>query len=154
MGSGKRYENDLITTLGQETPDTLHVYPCGYSGSHALPQPDVHIYDERDDGAYDVEIKHAQTDYATVPHDDFAQLERCATDSVSVWVAVKFSRRQLWVGEALTLWDEPTVVAPDPMDPRITDTGLRLTKPDTDAYPSAQSAPPDWQVLATVLGVP
>lgn len=93
MGRGKDYENEIAKELYRDTGSLVKVYTAGYSGNNAIPQPDIHVFDNGNTMAHDIELKTAQTDYCAIEEDDLQQLVECRAPNTRVWLHVKFSRR-------------------------------------------------------------
>jgi hypothetical protein len=118
-----------------------------------MPQPDMHVHDGVSGRAHDIEVKHAQTEYAGIAWDELEQLHACSAQNRATWVVFKFSRRKVCIVRADEMATDPSAAAPRAFDPRGTDSGVRVTKPDTEAWPSARQADADWRVIAQRIGV-
>lgn len=162
----KDYENTIANELYRETPNHIKAYRCGYSGSNAIPQPDV-LVTTADDMNHALELKGPiASQYVSVDADDVAQVVDCGGPMTRSWVVVKFQNRRPvsipYYANATGVdgWGEMTPaarlakVAPAPFDGRVTDSGtLRLTKPDTDDWPSARASPEDHVCILAGIGV-
>lgn len=166
----KQYENDMAKQIHRATPSHVRAYRCGYSGSNAMPQPDVLVTDVMEN--HGLEIKGPiQSDTVYVDADDIEQLRECQNSHTAVYLVVKFSRREPVVVryfEELTAQQHPeadkfndmspaekfAVLAPDAFNPRVTDSGtLALDKPDTDDWPSASAGSSDVDAILSGLGI-
>jgi len=151
---GKRYENDVARELTRETDDSCVAWPVGYSGNIAVPAPDViGLTNTR---GFALELKKYRDDIS-VPHSDLMQLLDVQKQYLDVALLIKFSHREPVLIEptprsldAFTIEDDIGVIerfirgTPDVFEPRCVDGGadeqgaLRLSKPSTDEWPSAQ----------------
>jgi Holliday junction resolvase len=162
-----QYENDLAKRIYRETWSQIRAYRCGYSGSNAMPQPDILVTDPST--CYAVELKGPLSrDHIYVDEDDLAQLTDCQNGYTRVALAVKFQRRELAVinyfesmmggssegFDELSLAEKFVALAPDSLNPSTTDSGnLRLEKPSLDDWPSATAGSSDVDALLSGLGV-
>lgn len=145
-----QYENEVAKWIHRRTNKAIRSYRCGYSGSNAMPQPDVLVTTPQ--GNYGLELKGPiASDRLYIDEEDLEQLVECANWQTKVYLVVKFQRRKplviRWyddvVGEnwkSMSLAEKFAAIAPDEFDPKATDSGnLRLVKPDTDSWPSASA---------------
>lgn len=167
------WENEKAIEIVDATDDSIRVHRCGYSGNNAFPQPDLLITAPMQN--YGLELKGPiQSEYCYIEEDDIEQLVEYENAHTSVWLVVKFSRREPLV---VRYWDELTTsqadaasvpddfdeqspaeklatLVPDCFDPRVTDSGaLALTKPPTDEWPSATKGSSDVDAILSGIGV-
>lgn len=160
----KQWENVVAREVYRNVSD-VKAYRCGFSGSNAMPQPDVLLTEPHGD-CHAIEAKGPlRDDTCYVPHDDVQQLIACEGPATAVYLLVKFSRRKPLVVryyDDITGrdWDDKTaaekfaVMIPECFDARVTDSEtLALDKPPTERWDSATTSPPDWQVVAQSCGI-
>lgn len=165
-----QFENDLAKRIHRQSRDEIRAYRCGYSGSNAMPQPDVLVTTETVN--YAVELKGPiASERHYVEEDDLQQLVECGNGHTIPVLAVRFQNRELMVvryfesiggsSELADGWDDLSVtaqfarLAPDSFDPNVTDSGsLSLTKASTDDWPSATAGSDDVDALLSGMGVP
>lgn len=162
--AGLRYENKLANHVHEDTTDEVRVYPIGYSGNHAMPAPDILF--TTGEKILGVEVKRSTIstgDYSYILHsDDFEQMCALENENTDVGFAVKFTRRELYVLPDVSVPDDPSEYADrlaeevyDCFEPHVTDSGnLRLTKPETDEWPSATRGMDDSIVMANYFDLP
>lgn len=166
-----QWEHDIANGIYDCTGPDVRAYPCGYSGSNAMPQPDLLVTEPAQ--VYAIEAKGPiQSDHCYVEEEDVHQLVACENSYTSVHLAVKFRRREPLVlryfgevrGRGTEVvpddYDEKSPaekfawLTPEPFDGRVTADGrLALTKPDTDDWPSAKTGLDDVEAVASGLGL-
>lgn len=166
-----QYEHDMANAVYRKTEDHVKVYPCGYSGSNAMPQPDVLVCEPQQNHA--MEIKGPiQSERHYIDAEEFEQLLACEAPTTAVYLVVKFSRREPVVVRYWRSFDDPTAgglpadyndlspveqfveLFPAAFEPRVTDGGaLGLDKPDTDDWPSASAGADDVDAICSGLGL-
>lgn len=164
-----QFENEVAKTVHRNTPSAVRAYRCGYSGSNAMPQPDVLVTTPTVN--YGVELKGPLArDHIYVDEDDLQQLVDCANATTVVALGVKFQRREMMIVrhfedisgkhphadryDEMSVAKQFAVLAPDAFDPSTTDSGsLRLEKPSTENWPSATAGTDDEVALLSGLGI-
>lgn len=163
----KQYENEIAKMIYRETGNEIRAYRCGYSGSNAMPQPDILV--TIPGGAVGMELKGPiASDEIYIDGEDLEQLAECTNGDTIVALVVKFQRRKPLVvrfydvvmgGDAE--WDDMGVVekfeamVPECFDSTVTGGGnLRLRKPSTDEWPSARVSEDDHIEICAELGIP
>lgn len=157
MGKGKDYENFLVNKLYWETSPGIYATRCAYSGSGALPQPDMLVVDNNWNQTHGLEVKKRDprrnkngtyTPVDVLEPDDMEQLKWVNKNGVRTWVAVKFTNRELLVFEYDNGWIDNI---PECFEPRMVNGKLKLRKPQTDEWPSAKAGRSDLEVLSEKL---
>jgi Holliday junction resolvase len=160
----RQWENVIAKEVYRNVDD-VKTYRCGFSGSNAMPQPDV-LVTEPTGTCHALELKGPiASDRCYIDSEDIRQLVACQGAATMAHLVVKFNNRKPLVtryyddvtGED---WSglRPTTkmckVIPPCFNPRVTDSYLlALDKPSTDGWDSARSSPPDWEVIANGLGI-
>lgn len=169
----KQYENDIAKQIHRGTDGHIRAYRCGYSGSNAMPQPDVLVTTGTVN--YAMEIKGPiQSGHCYVDEEDLEQLEDCENGYTAAVLVVKFQNREPMVVryfgdltnaqsvvkgakeyEDMSVAERMAALTPNAFDPSVTDSGtLSLTKPDTDDWPSARAGSDDVDAILSGVGVP
>lgn len=90
----KQWENDLAREIWHADPPYVRAYRAGYSGSGAMPQPDVLVHDNSTGMAYAIESKGPiKNDQVAIDDDDADQMEACRSHMTQSWLVVKFRNR-------------------------------------------------------------
>lgn len=161
-----QWENLKAKEIYRKTGPEIRTYRCGYSGSNAMPQPDVLLTTPTNN--YAIEMKGPiATDYCSVEEDDIDQLVECTNSYTTAALVIKFQRREALVvrffdkASGIDEYDDLSpaekfaALIPQEFDPRVTDSGtLRVTKPDTDEWPSATAGSDDVDAILSGLGIP
>lgn len=162
----KQYENDIAKAIFRNTGGEIRAYRCGYSGSNAMPQPDVLVTLPAQNVG--MELKGPlKKDVIYVEQDDLEQLIECMNADTVVALVVKFQNRKPLVVRYYDAvvgreeWDDISdlekweALVPEAFDPKLTDEGnLRIRKPDTDEWPSARASEDDYMEICGELGIP
>lgn len=163
----KQWENEKAKEIHRQTGTDVRTYRCGYSGSNAMPQPDVLITTPTNN--YAVEMKGPIAgEYCSVDEDDIEQIVECTNSYTTAALVIKFQNRETLVvrffdkASGIEAYDDLTpaekfaALIPNEFDPRVTDSGtLRVTKPDLDSgWPSAQAGSGDVDAILSGLGIP
>lgn len=152
--SGLQYENKLVRDIYENSDFDTKAYRIGYSGNSSIPSPDFIVFEKGREFAFEVKKSNIGSDeYLYIPLEDLQQLYRCHGKYTSVYLAVKFSRREMMIATSLNLedgfdeWFEDMVenFIPDVFEPKVTDRSLRLTKPSVDDWHSAREGYDDWE---------
>lgn len=160
------YEHTVVNSIYNETPHYIKVYPCGFSGSNAIPQPDI-LVTEPHGLNHAIELKKSRSDYVYVDEEDIEQLIECEGPATPVYLVVKFTNRQpvviRYYGDVTNApdgWDElsPTErfarLAPDAFDANVTDSGnLSLSRPSTEEWPSSRAGMDDAVAVVNGCGI-
>jgi Holliday junction resolvase len=166
-----QYEHQQANEMYRATANDVKCYPCGYSGSNAIPQPDILLTHGTEN--YAIEAKGPiQSDQCRIEQDDIEQLLDCRGPFTEVVLVVKFSRREPLVVrffeklrggqrdvfdgdyDTLTPAKKFAALTPTAFNPHVTDSGaLVLDKPSTDRWPSATSGVEDHHAILSGLGV-
>lgn len=156
----KVYENEIANEIHRNTPTAIRSYRCGYSGSLAIPQPDLLV--TAPDMLHAMELKGPiQLDRLYIDAEDIEQLVECENHQTAVYLVVKFQRRAPMVvryyGDMTNADEEwtdmtPTerlaVLVPDAFDPHVTDNdNLRIDKPTLDEWDSGYGEDDYEQIL-------
>lgn len=164
--SGHQYENDIAVDIHRRTPSDFRVYTCGYSGSNAMPQPDILITTPTNNHA--VELKKRREDVVYIESDDLEQLAACQNSHTIAYLVVKWPHYEplvirYWPNMILADedWNKKSVVekfaavAPPEFEAEVTEVGgnLKLVL-DRDQWTSAKAGRDDTAVILTALGVP
>lgn len=159
---GRRSENEFVNAFTRQTPNGVYAWTGGYSGSNAIEMPDAIIVG--DDGVLGIELKTISSDYCTVPEHQLDDLVTLAQHvHLDTALVVDFSHREPLIVEpvfpkhpSLSPVEQFIEATPDVFDPRkgTVDGGqaLRLTKPDTDVWPSQQRGTDTVSVVAEAFG--
>lgn len=166
--AGKRFENDTVNDLYRSFKEFIHVLPAGYSGNHAVPAGDVHVYDMNAGLGYISELKRSSQE--TFPIKEFTQdgeeidqLTSLANPATKVYIGMKFNRRELLIAE-ITDVSRPVESlienTPDCFNPRYSEYSdtFRFDDPWKDKedpqWPSATKGREDIEVIADEFGIP
>jgi len=166
---GYEYENELVKTIYRHPDSDVVPVPCGMSGNHAVPAPDVLI----DDGekVHAVELKRTSETAKTFSYepdadtrddiDDLLRFARQYPRTVCPYVGVRFDNRQLILAK---VWpkgaDEDqlldSIVTTAPTDVVVTRAdNVSFRKPESEKsdaeWPSAQAGD-DAEYLLEVIG--
>lgn len=160
----KQKENERAKEIHRRTGPEIRAYRCGYSGSNAMPQPDILVTTPTQNHA--IELKHRQGPRAVIDAADLEQLVECQNSYTIAYLVVKFPLYEPVVirfypnimGEPE--WNEKSTVekfaalVPKGLDGRVTDGGnLGLTL-DKDGWPSSRSGRDDTDAILDAIGVP
>ena len=167
-----QYENTIAKRIHRQTPSHIRAYRCGYSGNNAMPQPDILVTTPSQN--HGVELKGPiQSERVYIDDEDLEQLYECQNAYTSVYLGIKFQRREPLVVryfEKLTggqqsvdgadeynemdIPDQFATLIPSAFNPRVTDADtLALDKPSTDDWPSATKGSDDVDALLSGMGV-
>lgn len=162
----KQYENDRAKEIYRQTPPSVRTYRCGYSGSNAMPQPDVLITTYNGNKA--LELKGPiQSDRCYVDEDDLQQLVDCENANTEVYLVIKFPHYEPVVvkyydhivGEPE--WNDKPVAEKfaamfgKEFDARVTDSGsLSVRTPKDTDWTSTASGRDDTTTILDELGLP
>lgn len=163
----KQYENRMAKEMYRATHKHIRTFRCGFSGSNAMPQPDVLVTTADLDHALEIKGPIEQ-DHLYVKAEDIEQLVACETPWTAVYLAVKFQNREpvvvRYYGDVTDVdeWEDLTQVErfarlfPDCFDAYETDAAgnLHIGKPDTDDWPSARAGTEDNIALLDGIAVP
>lgn len=159
---GSNYDNEVANALQERTPDDVAAHSMRGSGNTTHPQPDVLVRRSHHDVALELKRSSVATgEYCYIDEEDLLQLAACRNEITHAYLGLKFTHRELVVVWVPQHADDPDKVVqsvagafPDPFDGHVTDGGnLRLTKPQTEAWPSATSGRDDVDVLADELNI-
>jgi Holliday junction resolvase len=163
----KQYENDMAKEMHRATDDSVRAVRAGFSGSNAMPQPDVLVTTPT--GNYGLELKGPiQSDTVRITEDDLEQLLEFANGYTRVGLVVKFSRREPLVVmhiphvSGIEGWEDMSAaeqfqkLIPSAIPSRVSDESgaLLIDKPGTDDWPSAQAGSADHDAILSGLGIP
>ncbi|UBF23191.1 Holliday junction resolvase [Haloarcula tailed virus 2] len=167
---GRQYEKRIANDLYDATPPAVKVYPCGFSGNGAIPQPDILI--SAQDGNYAVEMKKSKKDRFYIDGEDLLQLFECTNKNTEAVIMMKFSYMEPLIfkpfkpikhesGETTVLPHDPTehelakhAVKNCPLVFRAhaTNAGsLRFDKPTTDEWCSSTAGKSDEDCVVNKL---
>lgn len=99
--AGYRFENVLVGGIDEATPLSVLPIPCGYSGNHVVPSPDILVVEDGRALAA-IEVKKTSAETLRVDFEDFEQLAMLSYAVENVCLAVKFSNREMMVAMAHT----------------------------------------------------
>ena len=140
--AGLTFEKDLAADIHNNT-DALVVFGGGMSGNVRIPQPDLLIV--TDGITHAIEVKRSSRDRFYIEYGDFLQLEEVRADDR--WLLHKFTNREV------VMWHIDDI-PPTEFEPHTTiDSSLRIDKPDTDVWPSAQSGKDAWEIVTETLSL-
>ena len=155
---GRQYEKRIANDVYENTPPAVNVYPCGFSGNGAIPQPDILISAQT--GNFAIEMKKSSKDRFYIDGEDLLQLVECENKNTEAVIMMKFSHREPVLfspfkpidhgdGTKSMLPTDPTeqdlakhAVAncPQQFEAHATNAGsLRLSKPSTIDWSSSQA---------------
>lgn len=152
---GSNYDNDLANALNDATDENIRASSMRGSGNTGYPECDVLLRTPKVDHAIEAKKKFWDTGDRGlyINEEDLEQLWQCKNVYTKVWLAIKFSRRELLFIPA----ENPTVIMDAISDAfNVSYTGggnLRGVKPDTDMWPSTQSGKEDVDVILSRLGL-
>jgi hypothetical protein len=149
----------LCNQINANTTQEITAYPCGYSGNHVGPSPDVLI--TTPDGNHAIELKTTKKDKFTIASTDIDQLIDCQNCVTSTWFGVDYNNRELLFvylpnehQSAQALRERLVTNTPDCFNPRNGRTGTYITdKPSCDDWASKQAGMADWRVVCTLISV-
>lgn len=167
----KQWENEIAKQVHRETSDDIRSYRCGFSGSNAMPQPDILLTDRTMN--YGLELKGPiKSERCYVEAEDIEQLVACQNTATNVGLVIKFQRREPMVvryfnklsGQMdgivegdyndLSPVEKFRVLCPQTFEPRVTEGGsLAVTKPTTDEWPSSRAGADDIDAILSGLGI-
>ena len=143
MGKGRAKENEIVSGVWDATDGAVMAWPMGYSGNNAVPSGDILTLGS--DGARITELKISSGDYVSIGFDELEQLDEIDSPLSRAQLLVSFSYREPVLVTRDDNWRD---LFPDCFDPRYTDTGLRLTRPELDDWTSAQAGLSEAELLA------
>lgn len=147
------YEHTIANDIHDATRSDVRAYPCGYSGSNAMPQPDVLVTSPSENYAMELKGPIAK-DTVDIEKSDLQQLVDCTNSYTSAFLVIKFQRRRPVVvryfpqvsGDDeyndLGLAEQFARLVPEEFNPRVRtsdETGttrLYIDKPSTDEWES------------------
>lgn len=160
----KQKENERAKEIHRRTGPEVRAYRCGYSGSNAMPQPDILVTTPTNNHA--IELKHRQGPTATIDSEDLDQLAECQNSYTIAYLVVKFPRYEPIVIRYYPNmlgqddWNEKSTaekfaaLVPKGLDGRVTPGGnLGLTL-NRDQWTSTKAGRPDTDAILDALGVP
>ena len=160
-----QYENRIAKEIWHAEPVYVRAYRAGYSGSGAMPQPDVHIKDNSSGMSHDVEIKGPiKGDTVKIDADDANQMEGCRSHMTRSHLTIKFQNRAPITIPLLDTdgYDERTpleqlkFIADESypfLNARIPGEYLYLDKPSLDDWESATAAKDDFREILRSVGI-
>lgn len=159
---GSNYDNQISNQLQEATDEAVQVSSMRGSGNTKHPQPDVLVRRSHHDVALELKRSGVATgEYIYIDEEDLLQLAACRNEITHAHLGLKFTHRELvvvWVPQHAN--DDEKVVQsvadafPDPFEAHVTDGGnLRLTKPQTGAWPSSQAGKGDVEAIADALSL-
>lgn len=155
---GRRFEHTVANEMHNSDAE-IYAWPAGYSGSNAVPSPDVVVVGNGVAGG--VELKRTQQDSFSIGENELQQLLQLQQPFFHVAVAVKFTHREPVIGTPafsqhrsdsdVSLCESVMHSIPDACNPRVTTGGaehtLRFDKPSLDEWPSARNGSSTAQKL-------
>lgn len=155
--AGANFDNEMCNVIDEATTGDVFAHSMRGSGNTLTSQPDVKVITPVVDHA--IEGKRYTWDPGqrrqVMDPEDVEQLGQCANKYTQLWLALKFTRRELIVLGPLNPYDvgESIVeLAPDCIEASYTDSGyVRATKPETGEWPSQQAGRDDRDVLLDAL---
>jgi Holliday junction resolvase len=152
---GKNLDNEIANIVNKHTTDAVNAHSMRGSGNTAYAEVDVLVRTPHQDVA--IESKRTSVDtgeYAYVlDSDDRDQLAQVNNDYTNTVVLVKFTNREPYVFD-LPVGHLDIEEIHDAFEPHVTSSGtLRLSKPETDDWPSATAGRPLYAVLLEDLAL-
>lgn len=167
----KQWENDIAREIWHADPPYVRAYRAGFSGSGAMPQPDVHVFDNSTGMAHDMELKGPIAgDTVKIDADDANQLDACRSNMTRAYLVIKFQNRAPIVIPLMDIQGDDEDREPLEqlrfianemypfLAPRIPGEYLYLDKPDVDneaedGWPSARSSRDDFREILRGIGI-
>lgn len=163
----RQYENDIAKWIWHADPPYVHAYRAGFSGSGAMPQPDVHIFDNSTGMAHDLELKGPIAgDSVQIDRDDAQQLDACRSNLTRAYLVLKFQNRAPIVIPLMDIQGDDEERRPleqlefiaNEMYPFLNaripgDEYLYLDKPSLDDWTSATAAKADGREILRGIGI-
>lgn len=168
----KQYENDIAREIWHADPPYVRAYRAGFSGSGAMPQPDIHLFDNSTGMAHDLELKGPiAKDQVDIHREDAQQLDDCRSNMTRSYLVIKFQNRAPIVIPLMDIQGDDEEREPLEqlcfianemypfLNPRIPgDEWLYLDKPDVDndaedGWPSARSSGDDFREILRGIGI-
>lgn len=159
---GKQRESEIVNELNRNTGESVRAYPCGDSGNHATASPDILVTVKHGHGVctvHAIEWKRTSVDAGEYAYKDVnvQQLASCRNVYTDSAVVIEFTNREIAYCPLVDRVVENDLMeslrVPPELQPHVTDGGsLRVTKPDTDEWPSKRGGRDALAVLADACG--
>lgn len=155
--AGGDLDNEIAAVINDATNEKVHAHSMRGSGNTRHAEADVLVRTPHNDHAIEAKRSSVGTgEYAYVlQKDDIEQLQALSNQFTTCWVLVKFTNRE----PALFRTPKGRVIVdriPSALAPHTDESAgyeLRLTKPDTDDWPSAQAGDSLQDVLVETLSL-